>query len=72
MYLLSVHYLLSLRVATLPGKTLKNLEFDNLGKKNLEKPGILTILRCLVEKFRFNSKNLSYSDSPLQSQVSSF
>ena len=28
------------RVATLPGKTLKNLEFDNLGKNNLKKPGI--------------------------------
>ena len=29
------------RVATLPGKAWKNLEFNNLGKKKLEKPRIL-------------------------------
>ena len=28
-----------------PGKTLKNLKFDNLGKNNLEKPGIREILK---------------------------
>ena len=42
------------------GKTLKNLEFDNLGKNNLKKPGILTIFTGSVVKFRFDSKNLSY------------
>ena len=64
------------RVAGLPGKTLKNLEFYNLGKKNLEKPGIweikkktwnfdqkpgsLTIFTFSIVKFRFDSKNQSY------------
>ena len=37
--------------------TWKNLEFDNLGKNNLEKPGILTFS---VVKLGFDSKNLSY------------
>ena len=37
------------RVATLPG----NLEIDNLGKKNLEKPAILEILKK-------NWKNLEF------------
>ena len=44
------------RVATLP----ENLEFDNLGKNNLEKPGIFNNLTCLVVKFGFDTKNLSY------------
>ena len=33
--------LINKKVATLPGKTLKNLEFDNFGKINLVKPGVL-------------------------------
>ena len=40
--------------------TWKNLEFDNIGKKNLEIPGILTNFTCSGVKFRFDSKNLSY------------
>ena len=35
--------------------TLKNMEFDNLGEKNLE---ILTIFSCSVVKFRFETKIL--------------
>ena len=38
-------------------ETWKYLEFDNLGQKNLE---FLTIFTCLVVKFCFNTKNLSY------------
>ena len=38
------------RVVTLPGI----LEFDNLGKRNLKKPGTLTIFTCSVVKFRFD------------------
>ena len=54
------------RVATLPGiwqfrKKIPGKNW-NLGNfvKYLEKPGILTIFTCLVVKFRFGTKNLSY------------
>ena len=33
-----------------PRKTLENLEFDNLGKKILEKPGIWKTLKKQLEK----------------------
>ena len=36
--------------------TWKNLELDNLGKKNLENPGLSIILRCIVVKFRLETK----------------
>ena len=42
------------RVATLPGN-LKNLEFDNLGKK--KKLKFEEFLTCLVVKFRFDTIN---------------
>ena len=51
-------------------ETWKNLEFDNLGKKNLKKPGIWEIKKKNLEfsttflykvvKFRFETKVLSY------------
>ena len=47
-------------------KTWKTLEFNNLGIKNMEKPGIREILKkpriltFLVVEFRFDTKHLSY------------
>ena len=35
------------------GKTLKNLEFDNLDKKNLEIPGIREILKMILKCQKF-------------------
>ena len=35
-------------------------KFRNFEQKSLEKPGIITFFTCLVVKFRFDSKRLSY------------
>ena len=44
------------RVATLPG----NLEFDNLGKNNLEKPGIFNNFNIFSNKISIWHKYLSF------------
>ena len=52
--------MMNYRVSTLPGKTWKTLEFDNLSKINLEKPGILSIVQQksfnLSQKFYHKNK----------------
>ena len=47
------------RVTTLPGNLEKPGTWQFRQKKNLEKPGTLTIFTCLVVKFWFDSKNMS-------------
>ena len=47
-------FLMLFRVATLPG----NLEFDNLGKNNLEKPEIWEILKKPGKTLNFEQKSL--------------
>ena len=46
------------RVATLPGKTWKNLEFDNLGKKIIIKRGTWEIKKKLEKPRTFDNFNL--------------
>ena len=52
--------MMNYRVSTLPGKTWKTLEYDNLSKINLEKPGILSIVQqksfILSQKFYHKNK----------------